>query len=210
MIKLHALKIILKTADVENAGTDSGLYLHYFINNHYATNTGPAGWNLDKLDNKWNDREQGRSDIYEIDFIKRQIPGGHGGPNSGGIGYNDFEQVKRATFYLRIDGDDMWSISEYFILGNFTEYVETELRGIEPVKNHGWILMGSTLPKIGVKNSDASHVNLSTVASEGSSWFKLDFNGAFPPNYTNDFNVNNLSYNPRHGVLADYSLKSSL
>lgn len=197
MVKLHALKIILKTADVPDAGTDSKLHLYYFIDNHPLTNTGPAGWNLDELDNKWNDRERGRSDIYEIDFIKRQIAGGFGGVNSGGIAFDDFEQVKRAGFYLRIDGDDMWSISEYFILGQFTEYIEEGDIGIQLIKNHGWILMGSTLPKTGFMDSDAPHVSLSTDASEGSRGFRLDFNGAFPPNIQDEFNFKKLSLNPR-------------
>ncbi|MEE9362252.1 MAG: hypothetical protein V3U92_06615 [Cellulophaga sp.] len=183
-VKLRALKIILKTADVKDAGTDDSVHLSYFIGVHYGTNTGPAGWNLDELDKKWDDRERGRSDIYEIDFIKRQIAGGHGGVNSGGIAFDNFEKAKAASFKLQIDGNDAWTISEYFVLGEFVEYVEYNERPIESYKNHGWILMGSTPPKTGFQDSDSPHVTLSTDPSEGASEFKLDFNAVFPEDGT--------------------------
>lgn len=142
-VHLEAVRFFATTMDEREAGTDDGVLLRYHVDRE-GPGTPPAGWHTVELNHGWNDRERGRTEMYETDFspgedIEVIISGTH----VGGIRFRDFDEAMRQRFQLVMQGDDAWKIDHYYLLGRFTELDPlpgtSESRRIE----HGWLLIAS-------------------------------------------------------------------
>ena len=181
-IHLTQINVIVTTARVAKASTDSQLDLVYWANGHPDTTLLPNRWHTETLDNPWDDREWGRTDKYLLDFIWRQretesqtlIPG---------IGFTSFVDVRNAHFFLRMRGDDKWSVSDYQLLGYFME-TRPDLplpQGFPSVIEHGWFLMSRHTRLLLPQNP--AIFDLSTDPDEGTVWFELAINGTLGSEY---------------------------
>jgi hypothetical protein len=129
------------------------------------------GWNRLNLDHRWDDREQGRTEMYEVDFQEGDIGINISGTNvPRGIAFNDFNHARTASFWLRMKGDDWWKIDHYNLLGYFKElrHVPGTIDSFQTI-DHGWLLMAR-------RDGD---VDMSTDPSEGKTWHFIDLNGTF-------------------------------
>lgn len=168
-LHLQRIRLYVTTKDAPNAGTDSGVELWYFVKTARLTNGSLRvrhGWKKWELDNPWDDRERGRTDLYQISLEDLsdvgQSIGGQQVPR--GVAFQNFDDVRLAPFYLKIKGDDWWEIDSYVLYGLFKEMLTPIPSGII---NHGWL-------PIAQLNSD---VELSEDVTEGSRWHQILING---------------------------------
>jgi hypothetical protein len=169
-IHLQKIRLIITTKDEPYAGTDSEVELRFYVNHHSRTTFPTKGWHKFKLDNPWNDRERGRTDMYEIDFEEEVIEGAD--PTAPrGIAFNNFEAAHSANFRLKIKGNDWWKIDQYTLLGYFleTKPIPASGAGEEEVIDHGWRLMAQ-------RDDD---LEMSTDESEGVASHSIVLNGTF-------------------------------
>jgi len=170
-IHLQRVRFFATTKNQKNAGTDSGVDMWYYVNNHPWTTHPDKGWNTKTLNHSWNDRERGRTEMYEIDFRT----GEYGMAVSGttvpkGIAFKDWYEARSFGIWLRMKGDDWWKIDHYYLLGYYQElqYVEGTIDSFRTL-NHDWLLMAR-------RDDD---VELSTDPSEGKTWHQIILNGTY-------------------------------
>jgi hypothetical protein len=150
---LDKVRLVVTTKDVANAGTDDRVDLEYFLDNE---------WKAERLNHAWDDRERGRTEMYEVD-IEPPALGTSIDPPGHEIG--NWSDVKQTRFRLRIRGNDAWLIDSYFLLGHFYDSVS------HPAKDLGWHLMA-------YRDDD---VWMSTDNTEGRELFDIEINGPLPP-----------------------------
>ena len=170
-VHLQKIRFFATTKDVKNAGTDSGVEMWYYVKYHPWTTYPNLGWNAKNLNHRWNDRERGRTEMYEIDFQGGNIGKNVSGtPVPKGIAFNDFSHARTATFWLKMKGRDWWKINHYYLMGYFRElrHVPGTIDMFE-IKDHGWLLMAR-------RDGD---VDMSKDPSEGKTWHLIDLNGTF-------------------------------
>jgi hypothetical protein len=176
MFVLQRARLNLTTKDEPDAGTDSGVRLHYFTStarlvwdsNELRHRQGWQRWDLDK---PWDDRKPGRTDTYEIDLMQFSDVdlnvGGISIPN--GAGFATIEEVRRRPYYLEIRGDDWWKMDDYVMYGLF-KHIPNPLTHID---NLGWVEMARL----------EADTELSVDDREGSRWHQILINGSLchPP-----------------------------
>ena len=170
-VHLMKTRLLATTKDEPSAGTDSGVELWYWVNSHSWTTFPTKGWNASNLDHSWNDRERGRTEMYEVDFQGGDIGISVSGTTvPRGVAYNDLVQARTGTFWIRMKGDDWWKIDSYFLLGYFKElsHVPGTIDSFSTT-DLGWLLMA---------RRDAD-VNMSTDPGEGKTWHHIELNGTF-------------------------------
>jgi hypothetical protein len=170
-VHLQQIRFFATTKDQPEAGTDSGVEFWFYVNDHSLTTFPTSGWNRQVLDHPWDDREKGRTELYEIDFKAGDTAISLSGTTvPRGIAFNDFTHARTASFTLRMRGDDWWRIDHYYLLGHFKElrHVPGTIDSFETI-NHGWLLMS---------RRDAD-VDMSTDPTEGMAWHFIDLNGTF-------------------------------
>jgi len=167
-VYLQHVRLVTRTKDVDDAGTDDGVELWYFVTNILGDYGGSLGardrWQVWSLNNAGDDRERGRTDVYEKSLILSEIAqkvGGYDIPQ--GVEFDDMEKVRRVPFYLKIKGPDWWKIENYSLYGKFKEIVSFDL----PVVDRGWVLMAR----------DVKDIELSADNCEASAWHQILING---------------------------------
>jgi hypothetical protein len=163
-VYLQQIRLVTRTKDVSDAGTDDGVELWYFVTkipNDYQGTLGVRDfWQVWSLDNSGDDRERGQTDVYERSLILTEIAQ-YGIPQ--GVVFGDMERVRRVPFYLKIKGPDWWKIDNYSLYGRFKELVSLNL----PIVDRGWVLMAQEI----------NDVQLSTDSREASVWHQILING---------------------------------
>ena len=171
MFVLQRVRLFLTTANAPNAGTDSGVRLHYFASTARLAEDSTQirhrdRWHHWDLDNPWDDRERGRTDSYEIDLTGfsdlGSIVGGIPIPN--GVGFPTMEEVRRRPFYVEIRADDWWQMDGYVLYGHF-KHIPSPLTHIDDL---GWVEMARL----------ETDTDLSSDDSEGSRWHQILINGS--------------------------------
>jgi len=171
MYVLQRIRLYTTTKDEPDAGTDSGVELWYFVSTaRLTTESQPLrvrqGWKKWNLDNPWNDRECGRTDMYELSLEDLSdvglIIGGVHIPS--GVEFQSLDDVRQRPFYLKILGEDWWKIESYVLYGLFKE-VPQPLTGINDL---GWVEMARL----------NQYVELSEDVEEGSKWHQILINGS--------------------------------
>lgn len=179
---LQRVRLYTTTKNEPDAGTDSGVELQYFVKTARLASESPPlkiryGWEKWNLDNPWDDRERGRTDMYEISLQDLSdvgsIVGGIHIPS--GVHFGSFEEVRMKPFYLRIRGSDWWKIDHYFLYGLFKELPSP----LTHVIDHGWLLMAE----------QTADVELSTDDEEGSKWHQILINGPLNQLFVRDVSV---------------------
>lgn len=170
-VHLQKIRYIATTKDQPDAGTDSGVELWFYVNSDPWTTFPTKGWNQQDLDHSWNDRERGRTEMYEVDFQGGDIQLNLSGtPVPKGIGFQDFTHSRTGSFWLRMKGSDWWRIDHYYLIGYFKElrHVPGTIDSFQTI-DHGWLLMAR-------RDGD---VDMSTDPSEGKTWHFIELNGTF-------------------------------
>lgn len=169
-VHLRGIRLYVTTKDEPDAGTDSGVELHYFTSTarlHGEELRSREGWQVWNLNNPGNDRERGQTDLYEISLedlsdVGKIVGGLHIPP---GVAFRNFAEVRLTPFYLRIKGDDWWKIESYMLYGWFQEVREPIPTG--GIQDWGWLQMAER----------TRDVELSTDDSEGSRWHQICITG---------------------------------
>lgn len=121
-IHLQRVRLFATTKDERDAGTDSGVDLWFYATKHSLTTYPTKGWNHQELDHSWDDRERGRTEMYEVDFQGGDLGMSLSGtPVPRGIAFNDLNHARTGMFWLQMKGDDWWKIDHYYLLGYFKE-----------------------------------------------------------------------------------------
>lgn len=151
-IWLEKLRLIVTTKDVTDAGSDERVDLEYVLDNELKSV---------RLNHPWDDREQGRTEMYEIAVDQASV-GTANDPPGREIGtWND---VKNIPVRLRIYGNDAWLIDDYLLIGYFHDSVTF------PARDLGWYLMAY----------GESDIWLSTDSNEGAEVVNIEINGPLP------------------------------
>jgi len=170
-VHLQKIRLFATTKDLPDAGTDSGVELWFYVNSNPWTTFPNKGWNRTNLDHPWDDRERGRTEMYEIDFQVGNIGVSVSGtPVPKGIAYSDFTNARTGSFWLKMKGNDWWKIDHYYLLGYFKElrHVPGTIDSFQTI-DHGWLLMAR-------RDGD---VDMSTDPTEGKTWHLIELNGTF-------------------------------
>jgi hypothetical protein len=165
-VHLEAVRFFATTSSERGAGTDDGVSFRYNVDAE-GLNSPPAGVHTVRLDHGWNDRQRGRTEMYEIEFRPGEEARSRPGTDVAGIQFRDFDGVMRQRFELVMEGNDAWKIDHYYVLGRFAELEHVsgtidEFRRID----HGWILIAR-------REGD---ITLSTDSMEGISIHRIRLN----------------------------------
>ena len=169
-VHLQRIRFLTTTKDEKGAGTDDGVDLWYHVNNHLWTTLRPLGWYAEELNHKLNDRERGRTDMYELDFRRGVGVSVSGTSVPQGIAFNDFTHARTGSFWLRMKGKDWWKLDHYYLLGDFRElrHLPDTIDSFNNI-HYGWLMMAR-------REGD---VEMSTDPSEGQTWHHIELNGTF-------------------------------
>jgi hypothetical protein len=168
-VHLQTIRLYTTTENLPHADTDTGIELWYFITTTRVVNGVVRvrhGWKSWALDNPWDDRERGQTDMYEIDLADlsdvEQIWAGQ--PMPQGVPFHTLESVRLAPFYLKAMGRDWWLAGDHALYGRFVELIETAPGGVVDL---GWRHL-----------AQPSHeLAMSEDLTEGSGWHQIVING---------------------------------
>ena len=152
---LDKVRLVVTTKDIANAGTDDRIDLEYFLDNE---------WKSERLNHAWDDRERGRTEMYEVEIEPPDLVNSTDPP---GYPLDNWSDVKQTRFRLRTHGNDAWLIDCYFLLGHFYGAGATLT---QPKEDLGWHLMAYT----------DGDVWMSTDNSEGRELLDIEINGPLP------------------------------
>ncbi len=170
-VHLQKIRFFATTKDEAYAGTDTGVELWIYVASNSLTTFPTTGWHTQNLDHSWDDRERGRTEMYELDFQEGEFGTSISGtPVPKGIAFSDFTQARTGSVWLRAKGKDWWKIDHYYLLGYFKElsHVSGTIDSFQTI-DHEWLLMAR-------RDGD---VDMSTDPSEGYAWHSIDLNGTF-------------------------------
>lgn len=128
-VHLQTIRLFTTTENLPLADTDMGIELWYFVTVTRVVNSAVRvrhGWNSWSLDNIWDERERGQTDMHEIDQtdLSDVEQTWAGQPMPQGVPSRTLEAVRLAPFYLKAKGRDWWIARDHAMYGRFVELVE--------------------------------------------------------------------------------------
>ena len=173
-VHIQRIRLYTRTKDERNAGTDDHVHLDWRMPNHmWSTYEKAIGGSTPtfRLDNPWDDRERGRTDMFEIDLQRGTediIVNGTTVPR--GVAFHSWSHAKGTSISLQALGNDLWRMDHYLLFGDFEELrvapgTTDQLQRVD----HGWLLMAF----------HEGDVNLSKNPDEGLQFYPLNLNGPF-------------------------------
>jgi hypothetical protein len=167
-VHLQTVRLFATTENRPNAGSDDGVEFWFHVDPHLLTTYTPAGWNAVTLSHPWDDRERGRTEMYEVSFKAGDVEVAVSGTIvPRGLAFNDFAHARSASFWVRMRGNDWWRIDHYYLVGRFKEleHIPGTIDSFRTI-DHGWLLIAR-------REGD---VDMSTDPSEGVAWHHIALN----------------------------------
>jgi hypothetical protein len=182
-IHLQRVRLSVTTGKGKNDGTDDAVFLDFNVRPHPLSSYGSTGWQRENLDTPDNDRERGRTDVYNLNFTSvaddQDVIVGVGASVyttfsiPEGIAFDSFEKVRDMPFFLILNGDDFWKLASYNLMGHFMEsWTPPNAIDSNVIYDHGWLLLTAHDVSIGLSQDPDEAPR---------SFLPLIIDAAFPP-----------------------------
>jgi len=189
-IILQQIRLFITTGTGKHDGTDDTVFLDFNIKENSLSSYEQTGWQRVNLDNPGNDREPGKTDLYDVKFFPQSSSGIIEGTGVGtwtplnippGIAFDGFENLREMPFFLILDGNDAWKIEQYILVGHVVEsWFPPNTIDSNRTYDHGWILMAT---------GTASFKLSRDTAEAPRSFHVIDINAVFPSKHEPDYYV---------------------